>query len=83
MSLHNPFTRPDSLKLGYAETTGYWIKSYSLACHVELFVGTAESAARIMQANGVRHFDYDDSMFDNPDATGEFIDAAKAVGFEV
>ena len=41
------------------------------------------TVALFMKANDVTHFDYHSTLFDNSEATENFIQCALAVGFEV
>lgn len=65
--------------VGYEEETGYYIMEGDRA----VIAGLAETAARILQANGIRHFDYRSSLTNNTERFEEFINTAAAIGFEV
>jgi hypothetical protein len=80
--LHNPFSRPEFIRLGWEDATGFFITTTNIEAGIKLVCGPAQVAATLLLANGVRHFDYDDSLFNNCDATDEFLAAARAVGFE-
>jgi len=80
----NPFRNPIGITLGYIDASYFLNVSPRSGDDQIIHLGPlASTAALVMKANNVNHFDYHPSLFNNTDRTVEFMAGAAAVGYAV
>lgn len=83
--MHNPFQKATTINLDFNPLTEMFeVEITHKAGDVRFPLGTADSAARVFKANGVRFFDYGEHLAQQ--ACMAFVDwqvAAHRIGYEI
>lgn len=83
--MHDPFRFADFIRAGYNHLTErFYLEIEHARGNIRLDCGrTAPIIVGLLEANGIRHFDYNADLASSAGRYAEFQLAAQAIGFEV